>query len=313
MKVIFFGTPAFAAATLQYLLKYQVNIVAVVTKPDRPQGRSSHPIPTAVKQATLSEGKTIPLFQPAIISAPEFTPLLKSFDADLFVVVAFGEIIKEHLLNMPKIACINLHASLLPKYRGAAPIQRCIINGEEETGVTIMHMAKKMDAGDIISTIKVPIGLETSYGELEEKLCVAGCELLLKTIHDFERGTVLRTVQNHEAATYAPKIELEDCQIDWKLPAVSIHNLVRGVNPSPGAWCWVEVKGEKKRLGIIKTHVLSEATGNPGQILFATKEGIAISTGQQAIRVVELRLEGKKAMNANDFLRGIPSNALLFL
>ena len=171
MKVVFFGTPDFAAKTLDFLLHHNVSVAAVITKPDKPLGRSGRPIPTPVKQVALAQTPPIPLFQPEIVSALEFAPTLEAFHADLFVVVAYGEIIKQHLLDMPRLGCINVHASILPKYRGAAPIQHSIINGETETGVTIMHMVKKMDAGDIIQICRVPIHEDTTAGELEEALC----------------------------------------------------------------------------------------------------------------------------------------------
>ena len=313
MKVVFFGTPAFAAYQLHYLVEHGIHIAAVVTKPDRPQGRSKELIPSAVKQEALSQNPPLPLFQPPLISAPESAAQLSPFKADLFVVVAFGEIIKENLLNMPKIACINLHASLLPKYRGAAPIQHSIIQGETETGVTVMHMVKKMDAGDIIATSAVPIGSEMTYGELETELCKAGAPLLLKTIRDFENGSAQRTPQDHELATYAPKIELEQCQILWTQPAEQLHNLIRGVHPEPGAWCFIEIKKEKKRLRLLKATVLKERKGQAGEILSASKEGIEVGCGTDALLITQLQLEGKKAMSAEEFLRGVPANAIRFI
>jgi len=311
MKVVFFGTPQFAANVLSYLLQNNVDIVAVITKPDRPQGRSGTPVNTPVKNIALSQSPPLPVFQPEIVSDAAFTPVIEKFKADLFVVVAYGEIIKQHLLDMPKVACINLHASLLPKYRGAAPIQRSIINGEKETGLTMIHMAKKMDAGDMISMVKVPIGPNTTYGELEETLCQRGCELLLGTIRDFEKGVAKRAVQDHDQVTFAPKLELEDCQIDWKQPAEVIHNLVRGVNPHPGAWCFVELKGQKKRLKVITTRVAEDIENGdkvPGSILKATKEGVIVACGVGALLLVQIQLEGKKAMSAEEFSRGLPAD-----
>lgn len=306
MKVVYFGTPRFAANVLSYLLKHGVEVVAVVTKPDRPQGRSSTLIPTAVKCIAEEQIPLIPVFQPEIVSAPEHIPFLEAFQADLFVVVAYGEIIKQHLLDMPKIACINVHASLLPAYRGAAPIQRSIINGEVETGITIMHMAKKMDAGDIISMEKVVIGPELTYAELEEELCKVGCEQLLKVIHDFEKGISTRTPQDHAQATLAPKIELEDCEIDWGKSAQEIHNLVRGVNPHPGAWCQIRVKGRDKRLKVIKTKVISLTDQKMrGAIHFCKKDGLSIVCGQGELKLLYVQLEGKKAMTAEEFMHGL--------
>lgn len=313
MKIVFFGTPQFSAEVLRYLLQHNVKVAAVITKPDRPVGRSGTPIPTPVKVEAQAHIHPLPVFQPEIVSAPEFSDTLDSFQADLFVVVAYGEILKQHILDMPKVACINLHTSLLPKYRGAAPIQRCLINGEAETGVTVMHMAKKMDAGDIIKVEKIAIGSNMTYEELEKSLCHIGSKLLLDTIHDFELGIAERYPQDHSQASIAPKIELEDCQIRWNSAAANIHNLVRGVTPHPGAWCYVEVKGQKKRLKIITTRVDAGAVGRPGQIISAGQEGLIIGCEVGAIRILELQLEGKKAMTAKEFLQGIPSNSILFL
>lgn len=310
MKVIYFGTPDIAAKVLTFLLENKVNVVAVVTKPDRPKGRSGHPIPTPVKTVALSHH--LPLYQPEIVSTLDFAPTLEQYQADLFVVVAYGEIIKQHLLDMPKKACINLHASLLPKYRGAAPIQRCIIEGEKESGVTIMHMVKKMDAGDMIKMVKVPIGPNMNAGELEEALCEAGKIALLEVIHAFEIGPVSAIPQDHTQATLAPKIELEDCQLDWNKPAQALHNLARGATPHPGAWCTVELKGEKKRLKILATQVESKA-GSPGSFLGSQKEGLIVGCGQNSLRLLKIQLEGKKPMTDLEFARGIPLHQLIFV
>lgn len=310
MKIVFFGTPQFAAEILSYLLKNGIEVAAVVTKPDKPKGRSGTPIPTPVKLVALSQNPPLPIYQPELVSAPEFSDTLIQYQADLFVVVAFGEIIKQHLLDMPKLGCINVHASLLPKYRGAAPIQRSIINNETETGITIMHMVRKMDAGDIIHSVAVPIGIDTNYGELEKKLCQVGAEALLNVIHEFAEGNIRRVPQKHEQATYAPKLELEDCQIDWQQSAQSIHNLVRGTNPYPGAWCWVNIKGQQKRLKVLKTKVVDNRHGSPGQVLLADIKGVIVACGQQALQIVDLQLEGKKAMPAEELMRGLPKESL---
>lgn len=314
MKVVYFGTPHFAADVLSYLLKHGVDVVAVVTKPDRAQGRSSALVPTPVKCIAENTIPPIPVFQPEIVSALEYVPLLEAFQADLFVVVAYGEIIKQHLLDMPKIACINLHASLLPLYRGAAPIQRSIINGETETGITIMHMAKKMDAGDIISMKKVDIGPDMTYGELETELCRVGSDLLLEAIKNFEKGSVERTVQDHSLATLAPKIEIEDCKIDWNKSAQQIHDLVRGVNPHPGAWCEVILKGQNKRLRVITTRIISkDEVAVPGQTVPSPKGELHVSCGKGMIDLVQIQLEGKKAMPTEEFMRGLAPGALMFV
>lgn len=312
MKVIYFGTPDIAGKVLEFLLDHQVDIVAVITKPDRPRGRTLELLPTPVKIVAQKRIPAVPLFQPEIVSALDFAPILDQFEADLFVVVAYGEIIKQHLLDMPKVACINMHASLLPKYRGAAPIQRCIIQGEVESGVTIMHMVKKMDAGDMIKTAKVAIPENMTAGELEQELTRVGAQALLESIREFEKGIASRIAQNHELATLAPKLELEDCEIRWDLPGQKIHNLIRGVTPFPGAWCHVTVKGQKKRLKILKTQYTSDLSGPAGAILGADKEGIYIGTASGSLKILELQLEGKKAMKTEELLRGINLNQLVF-
>lgn len=306
MRVVFFGTPAFAASVLEFLLQNGVEVVAVISKPDRPKGRSGTPLATPVKSVSLALNPDIPVFQPEIVSDPAFSDTLKAFNADLFVVVAYGEIIKQHLLDMPKLACINLHASLLPKYRGAAPIQRSIMEGESETGITIMHMVKKMDAGDMIEQIKVEIDPEMSYEELEAALCVVGKQGLLKVIREFAEGVPTSTAQDISKVTFAPKLELEDCEIKWDHSAQQIHDLVRGVNPHPGAWCYVTVQGEQKRLKIFKTHIVDQK-GPPGAILnIASHKGnLIVAAKDKSLELVEIQLEGKKRMSSEDLMRGI--------
>lgn len=312
MKVIFFGTPPFAAKILDDLITTGVNIVAVVTKPDKPKGRSGTPTPTAVKALVQEKYPFLPLYQPALISAPGESDSLLSYQADLFVVVAYGEIIKQHLLDMPPKGCINVHASLLPKYRGAAPIQQAIIRGEKESGVTIMYMVKKMDAGDMIEKVAVPIETETTFGKYEKKLCEAGSSALLDVIKKLAKGTVEATQQNHEEATLAPKIELEDCRIDWNKPAQTIHDLVRGVNPYPGAWDIVSVKGEKKRLKIWKSRVVQGVSRPPRAVFRGQKGEFLVGCGTDCLEIIELQLEGKKAMPAEELLRGLPLELLRF-
>jgi len=304
MKVIYFGTPDIAAHVLHFLLEHHVNVVAVVTKPDRPKGRSGDPVPTPVKLVAQAHSLALPVYQPELVSAIEFAPTLEQYQADLFVVVAYGEIMKQHLLDMPKIACINLHASLLPKYRGAAPIQRCIVNGEKESGVTIMHMVKKMDAGDMIKTVKVSIGPNTTAGELTDELDRVGSQALLDVIHEFSRGAVPTIPQDPTQATMAPKIELEDGEVKWAAPAQQIHNLVRGVTPHPGGWCFVTLREQKKRMKLLITRVVPEMAGEPGHVLSADKHRLIIACGEQALEIVQLQLEGKKMMAADEFLRG---------
>jgi len=312
MKIIFFGTSTFAAKTLSYLVDNQFDIVAIVTRPDRPKGRGRRSMAPPVKDTAQQLLPTIPLFQPEKASAPEFAEMLASFDADLFVVVAYGEIIRNNLLSMPKLDCINVHASLLPKYRGAAPIQRCLINGEQESGVTIMKMVRKMDAGDMIKSVKVPVGSNTTFGELEEDLCREGCRVLVEVLETFSKDGVTSTSQNHDQATYAPKVELEDCQIDWIRPSQDIHNLVRGVTPYPGAWCYARVRGQKRRIKMKNTRLEMNDSGSPGQVMAFDQEGMVIACGQGCLRVLEMQIEGKKMMTVKQLSCGFTSEDFVF-
>ncbi len=301
IKVVYFGTPEFSASVLKYLLDSGISICAVISKPDKPKGRSGDPVPTPVK---IIAQNSIPVYQPDIVSNIEFTPIIQALEPDLFVVVAYGEIIKQHLLDIPKLGSINLHTSLLPKYRGAAPIQRAIINGETESGISIIHMVKKMDAGNVIKMIKVPIQENETFGDLEKNLLEVGSKGILDVILQFEKGTVTDTPQNPNEVTFAPKIELEDCQIDWKLPAQTIHNLVRGVNPYPGAWCNVISNNQTKRLKIHITRVQKGIENTPGKIISCDNSGMLVACGQNAINVLELQLEGKKRMTPIELFRG---------
>ncbi len=309
LKIVFFGTPQFAATVLDFLLKQPLDVLAVVTKPDKPKGRSGVPRPPPVK--VLAEKHRLPIYQPIKASAPEFADFLKTLEADLFVVVAYSEILRDNLLQIPKRGCINVHASLLPKYRGAAPIQRCIIAGEKESGVTIMSMAKELDAGDILGVAKVPISDEMTSGELFEALSHIGAKALWDVLQEIEKGSAKRLPQHPESATYAKKLVPEEGELDWKKSATELHNLVRGVTPKPGAWCWVSIRGEQKRLLIKKTHVQKPLQGVPGTLLPSPELTIACS--QDALQLVEVQLEGKKTVTAEEFLRGYAKSDLKFI
>ncbi len=304
-RVVFLGTPQFAANILIYLLGQGIEVVAVVTRTDKAKGRSGKPQPPPVKEVALQHD--LPLYQPEKISSEEFIPTLQSFNADLFVVVAYGEILRQHVLDTPKHGCINLHASLLPKFRGAAPIQRSIIDGNKETGITIMHLVRKMDAGAIIKQKSCPIDPDETYGSLETKLCELGKEPLLEVIHAFQSGTVTETEQNEDLVTFAPKLELEDTQIDWSRSAQEIHDLVRGVNPFPAAWCNITINGEKKRLKVFLTEV------QPPQSTQIDKTGLIVACGEDSLKIIELQLEGKKRMKAGDFAQGVAGKEIKFL
>ncbi len=302
MKIIYFGTPVFAAKTLSFLLEQGVEVAAAVTRPDKPKGRSGKFIHTPVKEIALQH--EIPVYQPEKVSSEDFADILPRYDADLFVVVAYGEIVKQHILEMPKKGCINLHASLLPKYRGAAPIQRAVMEGESETGVTIIHMVKKMDAGNMIAQESFPILQTDTFGDVEEKLCRLGSSMLLQVIKDFEVEPIEGIPQDETKVTFSPKVELEDCEIDWSQSAEQIHNLIRGVQPYPGAWCWVTVKGDRKRLKVIQSLSHLDRSGAVGEIIDVNNDGMLIGCGKGAVQIKKLQLEGKKAMAPADLFRG---------
>jgi methionyl-tRNA formyltransferase len=312
MRIVFFGTPPFAAEILKHLLNQSAEIVAVVTKPDKPQGRSGALVPSAVKQLAQEKLPNVPLLQPAKISAPEYVEQLAQLKPDLFIVVAFGEIIKQALLDVPKFGCINIHASLLPKYRGAAPIQRAVMNGDPESGVTIMYMVKQMDAGDIIRMVRCPIPENMTAGELEQQLCNLGRIAIVDVIKELGQGIVKREPQDHSAATMAPKVELEDGLVDWNRTAREIHNTIRGLTPRPGSWCLVNLRGEQKRLKVADTSVVSES-GTPGAILRCDEKGLIVACGKDSLCIGKVQLEGKKMVPAIEFWRGIQSSGPLMI
>ncbi|MCC6127733.1 MAG: methionyl-tRNA formyltransferase, partial [Chlamydiae bacterium] len=256
MRIIFFGTPDFAAQQLSYLLEHRFDILAVVTQPDRPKGRSGALAPSEVKELALQ--KALPVLQPKKASDPNFLEELKKIQADLYVVVAFGQILPQKLLDLPRLGCINVHASLLPKYRGAAPMQRCLMHGVSETGVSIQKMVKQLDAGDVIAEKKIAVPLDMNLAKLKEALSEISEHLLASVILSCEKGIPPAHPPDPEKVTFAPKITTEERQIDWKGSALQIHNKVRALSPRPGAWCWTEQDGVKKRLKIISTRPIFE-------------------------------------------------------
>ena len=296
MKIVFFGTPAFAASILEALVKRGHDIVAIVTKPDKPQGRSLHMSPPEVKRLAAKILPSIPLFQPEKCSRPEFIEILKNIPADLYVVVAYGEIISQSVLDLPKFGCINVHGSILPKYRGAAPIQRAIMNGEKETGISIIRMVKKMDAGNVLTMEKCSISDEMTFGSLELLLREKAVVALLRAIDQIAAGKTEEITQDESQVTFANKITPEECQINWQMSAISLHNLVRGANPYPGAWCEVQIRNEAKRMKVWKTQVLPELPGSDSQLVMTTGDGI--------LELLEVQLEGKPRQSARDFLNG---------
>jgi methionyl-tRNA formyltransferase len=308
-KIVYFGTPAFAAECLEYLLDHNVEIVAVVTQPERPKGRSLQMTPSEVKTLVLSKAPHIPIFQPEKASTASFLEEIAHLKPDLFVVVVYGQILSQKLLDIPRFGSINVHPSLLPKFRGAAPIQRCLISGETETGVSIQKLVRQMDAGDVLDVSKISISADITYGELQEQLLEIAKPLLLKVIRKFEHGVPDGVPQNHELVTYASKIELDEGEIDWNRSSQEIHNLIRAFSPRPGAWVWINSSNERKRLKILRSQLV-EGQGHPGTLL---SEQPIVACGKGAIRLLEVQPEGKKIMKASDWLRGCAQTNIFLL
>lgn len=303
-KIVFFGTPDFAARILHFLIGANLSIEAIVTQPDRPKGRNLQLSPSPVKQIGERHLQEVPIFQPIKASDPLFLSQLKSLNADLYVVVAFGQILPESLLDIPPLGCINVHASLLPKYRGAAPIHRVLMEGEAKTGIAIQKMVKQLDAGDVIRAAEWPISEEMTFGELEAALCELSKGLLLEVIQSYKEGIPQAKAQNSNNVTYAPKIAPEEAKMDWGKRAAELHNLVRAFNPKPGAWSWFEINGEKKRIKILRTRV-SEERGVAGKIVRVSGNEVVVGSGFGSLALLEVQPEGKPKMSVVDWLRGL--------
>lgn len=301
MKIVYMGTPDFAVPPLRALAEAGYEIAAVVTQPDKPKGRSKALMPTPVKEEAMKHN--ILVYQPVKVKSPEFMEILEEIHPDMIVVAAFGQIIPKAILELPKFGCINIHASLLPKYRGAAPIQQAVIDGEKESGVTIMRMGTGIDTGDMISKIVVPLSEEETGGSLFDKLALAGAELLIKTLPAIADGTAVYEKQPEESPTpYAAMITKQMGCMDFNRSAVELERLVRGMNPWPSAY--THVNG--KTLKVWKSEAApSEKSGMaPGTILKADKTGIHVACGQGVLILKEVQLEGKKRMDTDAFLRG---------
>lgn len=303
MRIIFFGTSNFASILLDCLLKHKLNIVAVVTRTDKPQGRSLKVTAPPVKELIQTAYPSLPILQPLKASTPEFADQLKKYKPDVFIVAAYGEILKDFILDIPPLGAINVHGSLLPKYRGAAPIQRALMNDDPETGVTIMKMVLEMDAGDMLEKASVQLSPSTTFGELEETLSKLSCPVLIKVIAQLKEAAAHPIPQDHSQATYAPKISSAETEIKWNRPAAEIHNLIRSISPQPGAWCWVQVGAAKKRLKIKRSEVAQEQGYFGENIVFSDKEWI-VACGTGALKLLEVQLEGKKSLPIHEFLRG---------
>ncbi|MBQ2902361.1 MAG: methionyl-tRNA formyltransferase [Agathobacter sp.] len=299
MKVIFMGTPDFAVGTLEAILEAGHEVVLVVTQPDKPKGRSGALQFPPVKECAVAHG--IEVFQPTKIRLEENVEFLHKYEADIFVVAAFGQILPKSILDMPKYGCINVHASLLPKYRGAAPIQWAVINGDPVTGVTIQQMDVGVDTGDIIVAQELAISEEETGGGLFDKLAVVGAEACLEAMKQIEEGTATRTPQNHEEATHVSMISKEFGLIDWNKSAVEIERLIRGLNPWPSAY----TKLDGKTFKIWKAKVVSEEKEYAAGCVIRVEKGLMeVQTGKGVLSLLEVQLEGKKRMEVDAFLRG---------
>ncbi len=300
MKIVFMGTPDFSVGPLEALVENGYEITAVVTQPDKPKGRSGQLVPSPVKECALKYN--LPVFQPAKIKSPEAVETLKSFEADIFIVVAFGQIMSQEILDMPPMGCFNIHASLLPKYRGAAPIQWSIINGDQETGVTIMKMDIGIDTGDIYTQKVVPISDEDTGESLFDKLKDAGSELLIETLPLLEKGELQPQKQDESSATHVKMLSKEFGCIDFSKSADEIEHLVRGLNSWPSAFTYYQGKMMKIWKSKVSTKEVSDV--QPGTIACVNKSSIEIATGKDLLEVFEIQLEGKKRMSVEDFLKG---------
>lgn len=293
------GTPDIAATCLKKVLADGFDVVGVYTQPDRPKGRGMKLVASPVKDVAVAAG--IPVFQPENFREDASVEALRALQPDICAVVAYGRILPQKVLDVPKYGCINIHASLLPKYRGSAPYQWAVLDGLTETGVTAMYLTREMDAGDIIDVSKTPIGENETAGELLDHLAVLGAELLSRTLTRFERGKVPATSQDESGVSYAPMLDKSMCPIDWTKTAQQVHNHVRGLHPWPVAT--MELQG--KTFKVHATRVV-EGSGKPGEILGLTKTGLRIACGEGAVEIISLQAEGGKRMAAPDYFRGHP-------
>ena len=315
MRIVFMGTPDFSVPALKALVEAGHQVIAVVTQPDKPKGRGKEVQMTPVKIQAMEYG--IPVYQPAKVREASFVEVLKGLEADVYVVIAFGQILPKAVLELPKYGCINIHASLLPKYRGAAPIQWCVIDGERETGITTMMMDVGLDTGDMLEKAVIPIEEKETGGSLHDKLSMAGGDLILFTLKKLEEGTLVRTPQTDEGTCYAKMLTKSLGDIDWNQGAVSIERLIRGLNPWPSAytmwngktikiWAADVIAGREAADFLSESGVPAETGTAPGTVVCSDKRGLVVSTGGGLLSIRELQMEGKKRMDTPAFLRGYP-------
>jgi methionyl-tRNA formyltransferase len=299
LKIIFMGTPDFAVPALKALHKNNNEVALVITQPDRPKGRGRKVKPPPVKAAAIHLG--YPVIQPASVKTGEFEDLLKRQNPDIIVVVAFGHILPKNILALPNLTTINVHASLLPKYRGPAPIHWSIIKGEKETGVTTMLMDEGMDTGDILLSSKIRISPDETAGSLHDRLADLGADLLIKTLNSIDRDGLNPIPQNHDQATYAPLLKKEDGRLVWKMPATDLDLFIRGMTPWPGAFAF----HKNKRLKIFKaTPILMEIDEPPGTVIKGFSDELRVATGKGALVLREIQAASGKRLLIKDFLRG---------
>ena len=304
MKIVYMGTPDFAVNPLHALAESGYEVTGVVTQPDKPKGRGKSLLPTPVKEEALKHG--FPVYQPVKVRDPEFLQVLEKLEPDIIVVAAFGQIIPKSILELPKYGCINIHASLLPKYRGAAPIQQAVIDGEKESGVTIMRMGTGLDTGDMISRIVVPIAKDETGGTLFDKLAEAGAKLLVETLPHIFDGTAVYEKQPEESPTpYAGMITKQMGLINFGKSAAELERLVRGLNPWPSAFTFWNGKTLKVwESFVVKSEEAGAEKSEPGTVVKTDKKGIYVACGEDVLVLSQVQLEGKKRMDADAFLRG---------
>lgn len=295
------GTPDFAVATLEAIINAGHEVAGVVTQPDKPKGRGKNMQFTPVKEVAIASG--IPVYQPVKVKEPDFIEKLKKLDPEVIVVVAFGQILPKEILDMPKYGCVNVHASLLPKYRGAAPIQWAVIDGEKESGVTTMFMEEGLDTGDMLKKTVVPLEEDETGGSLHDKLAAAGADLLIETLKELEEGTAVRTKQDDTLSNYAKMLDKQLGRIDFMKSAEEIERLIRGLNPWPSAFTGID----GKTLKIWSATVIEkEIQGEFGEVVEVNKDSLLVKTGKGLLQLDEVQLEGKKRMEIDAFLRGYP-------
>ncbi|MDQ0217129.1 methionyl-tRNA formyltransferase [Peribacillus cavernae] len=302
-KIVFMGTPDFSVSVLQRIISEGYDVIGVVTQPDRPVGRKKVLTPPPVKVEAVRHG--IPVYQPEKIKEKKEMDKIISLQADLIVTAAFGQILPNELLAAPKFGCINVHASLLPELRGGAPIHYSLLQGKDKTGITIMYMVEKLDAGDILTQVEVTIGEDDNVGTLHDKLSEAGSDLLSETIPKLLNGELVPVEQIHEEATFAPNIKREQEKVDWKRNGEDIYNHVRGLNPWPVSYTLLNE--DIVKIWTVKKYI-QDKTGDPGEILAVEGDGLLVATGNEtSILITELQPSGKKRMKATDYLHGAGS------